>query len=80
MTFTSNAKTVAATRKLAPIVAANVIAQIEGLDVNPKYDGYALVLSRLKKARSFLQNLGTVEKSCRLFHGIWRKLGAQLGF
>ncbi|NNE72892.1 MAG: NAD(P)/FAD-dependent oxidoreductase [Acidimicrobiales bacterium] len=38
---TPNSKTGAAIRKQAPVVAANVLAQLEGSDPTEKYDGYA---------------------------------------
>ncbi len=39
-TTTPNAKTMAAARKQAPIVAANITAQMQGLNGRAKYDGY----------------------------------------
>lgn len=39
-TNTSNAKTAAAVRKQAPVVAANVVADIKGLAQQCRYDGY----------------------------------------
>ena len=39
-TNTPNAKTAAAVRKQAPVVAANIIADINGLSQQCKYDGY----------------------------------------
>ena len=38
---TPNSKTGAAIRKQAPVVAANVMRQLEGKDPNERYDGYA---------------------------------------
>jgi sulfide:quinone oxidoreductase len=38
---TPNSKTGAAIRKQAPVVAANVLRQLEGNDPNERYDGYA---------------------------------------
>ena len=58
LTSTSNAKTVAAARKQAPIVAANVIAQIEGLDVNPNYDGYGSCPLTVEKGKIILAEFG----------------------
>lgn len=48
---TPNSKTGAAIRKQAPVVAANVLQQLEGKDPTKKYDGYAscpLTTSRSK--------------------------------
>ena len=58
VTSTSNAKTVAAARKQAPIVAENVIAQLEGLDIAPKYDGYGSCPLTVEKGKIILAEFG----------------------
>ena len=58
VTSTSNAKTVAAARKQAPIVAGNVIAYLAGKDVNPLYDGYGSCPLTVEKGKIILAEFG----------------------
>ena len=55
---TSNAKTVAAARKQAPIVAQNVISCIENKDVKPLYDGYGSCPLTVEKGKIILAEFG----------------------
>ena len=58
VTSTSNAKTVAAARKQAPIVAQNVISCIENKDVKPLYDGYGSCPLTVEKGKIILAEFG----------------------
>lgn len=51
---TPNSKTGAAIRKQAPVVAANVLARIEGKDVSKEYDGYASCPITTSRSRMLL--------------------------
>jgi sulfide:quinone oxidoreductase len=57
-TSTPNAKTVAAARKQAPIVAANIIAQLAGKEPQPKYDGYGSCPLTVEKGKIILAEFG----------------------
>ena len=58
VTSTSNAKTVAAARKQAPIVAQNVISCLEDKDVKPLYDGYGSCPLTVEKGKIILAEFG----------------------
>jgi sulfide:quinone oxidoreductase len=58
VTSTANAKTVAAARKQAPIVAANVIAQLAGRALAPKYDGYGSCPLTVENGKIILAEFG----------------------
>ena len=58
VTSTANAKTVAAARKQAPIVAENVIAQLAGRNVAPKYDGYGSCPLTVENGKIILAEFG----------------------
>lgn len=58
VTSTSNAKTVAAARKQAPIVAQNVISCLENKDVKPLYDGYGSCPLTVEKGKIILAEFG----------------------
>ena len=58
VTSTPNAKTVAAARKQAPIVAENVIAQLAGRALAPKYDGYGSCPLTVENGKIILAEFG----------------------
>lgn len=58
VTSTPNAKTVAAARKQAPIVANNVIASLNGQDPKPLYDGYGSCPLTVEKGKIILAEFG----------------------
>ncbi|WP_209120821.1 NAD(P)/FAD-dependent oxidoreductase [Parasedimentitalea maritima] len=58
VTSTPNAKTVAAARKQAPIVAKNVIASLNGQDPKPLYDGYGSCPLTVEKGKIILAEFG----------------------
>lgn len=53
-----NAKTAAAARKQAPIVAANVVADIEGTSRRARYDGYGSCPLTVEKGKIVLAEFG----------------------
>jgi sulfide:quinone oxidoreductase len=58
VTSTPNAKTVAAARKQAPIVAQNLIAKIRGQSLAPLYDGYGSCPLTVEKGKIILAEFG----------------------
>ena len=58
VTSTPNAKTAAAARKQAPIVAQNLIAQIEGQSLEPLYDGYGSCPLTVENGKIILAEFG----------------------
>jgi len=58
VTTTPNAKTVAAARKQAPIVAKNVISYLAGKDTQPLYDGYGSCPLTVEKGKIILAEFG----------------------
>ena len=58
VTSTPNAKTAAAARKQAPIVAQNLIAQIKGQELSPMYDGYGSCPLTVEKGKIILAEFG----------------------
>ena len=58
VTSTANAKTVAAARKQAPIVAQNVIAQLNGNALLPLYDGYGSCPLTVENGKIILAEFG----------------------
>ena len=58
VTSTSNAKTVAAARKQAPIVAQNVIAYLAEKEPSPLYDGYGSCPLTVEKGKIILAEFG----------------------
>ncbi|PHR61305.1 MAG: TIGR01244 family phosphatase [Robiginitomaculum sp.] len=55
---TPNAKTMAAARKQAPIVATNVIAKMEGLNTHAVYDGYGSCPLTVERGKIILAEFG----------------------
>jgi len=55
---TPNAKTMAAARKQAPIVANNIIAQMEGKNARANYDGYGACPLTVEKGKVVLAEFG----------------------
>ena len=55
---TQNAKTMAAARKQAPIVAANIIAQMDGKSSRASYDGYGACPLTVEKGKVVLAEFG----------------------
>lgn len=55
---TPNAKTMAAARKQAPIVATNLLAQMEGLKDRANYDGYGACPLTVEKGKVVLAEFG----------------------
>lgn len=55
---TPNAKTMAAARKQAPIVANNMIAQMEGTNARANYDGYGACPLTVEKGKVVLAEFG----------------------
>lgn len=55
---TPNAKTMAAARKQAPIVATNIIAQMEGTNARANYDGYGACPLTVEKGKVVLAEFG----------------------
>jgi sulfide:quinone oxidoreductase len=53
-----NAKTIAAARKQAPIVAVNVLATLEGQPLLPAYDGYGACPLTVERGRIVLAEFG----------------------
>ena len=58
VTSTSNAKTVAAARKQAPIVAQNIIAYLDKKEPKPLYDGYGSCPLTVEKGKIILAEFG----------------------
>ncbi|CUH45831.1 NAD(P)/FAD-dependent oxidoreductase [Ruegeria atlantica] len=58
VTSTPNAKTAAAARKQAPIVAQNLIAQIRGAAPSPLYDGYGSCPLTVENGKIILAEFG----------------------
>ena len=58
VTSTSNAKTVAAARKQAPIVAQNIIAYFDKKELKPLYDGYGSCPLTVEKGKIILAEFG----------------------
>ncbi len=58
VTSTPNAKTAAAARKQAPIVAKNVISLLAGAELKPSYDGYGSCPLTVEKGRVILAEFG----------------------
>ena len=58
VTSTPNAKTVAAARKQAPIVAQNLIAKIKGQSLAPLYDGYGSCPLTVENGKIILAEFG----------------------
>ena len=58
VTSTPNAKTVAAARKQAPIVAQNLISKIKGKSVSPLYDGYGSCPLTVENGKIILAEFG----------------------
>ena len=55
---TPNAKTMAAARKQAPIVASNILAQMEGSNAIANYDGYGACPLTVEKGKVVLAEFG----------------------
>ena len=55
---TPNAKTMAAARKQAPIVASNIIFQLEGKNARANYDGYGACPLTVEKGKVVLAEFG----------------------
>ncbi len=55
---TPNAKTAAAARKQAPIVAKNVISLLSGTELQPSYDGYGSCPLTVEKGKIILAEFG----------------------
>ncbi len=55
---TPNAKTMAAARKQAPIVASNILAQLEGSNAIANYDGYGACPLTVEKGKVVLAEFG----------------------
>lgn len=55
---TPNAKTMAAARKQAPIVATNIIAQMDGTNARANYDGYGACPLTVEKGKVVLAEFG----------------------
>ena len=58
VTSTPNAKTAAAARKQAPIVASNLLAKIAGRDLSPLYDGYGSCPLTVENGKIILAEFG----------------------
>ena len=58
VTSTPNAKTAAAARKQAPIVAENLIARMKGAAMAPKYDGYGSCPLTVENGKIILAEFG----------------------
>jgi sulfide:quinone oxidoreductase len=58
VTSTPNAKTVAAARKQAPIVAQNLISKIKGQSLEPLYDGYGSCPLTVENGKIILAEFG----------------------
>ena len=58
VTSTPNAKTVAAARKQAPIVAQNLISQMKGQSLAPLYDGYGSCPLTVENGKIILAEFG----------------------
>ncbi len=58
VTSTPNAKTAAAVRKQAPIVASNIISVLKGNNPTPKYDGYGSCPLTVEKGKIILAEFG----------------------
>ena len=58
VTSTPNAKTAAAVRKQAPIVASNILSVLKGNNPMPKYDGYGSCPLTVEKGKIILAEFG----------------------
>ena len=58
VTSTPNAKTAAAARKQAPIVAKNVISLLSDAELEPSYDGYGSCPLTVEKGKIILAEFG----------------------
>ena len=58
VTSTPNAKTAAAVRKQAPIVASNIVACLSGQNPAPQYDGYGSCPLTVEKGKIILAEFG----------------------
>ena len=58
VTSTPNAKTAAAVRKQAPIVASNILSVLKGSNPTPKYDGYGSCPLTVEKGKIILAEFG----------------------
>ena len=58
VTSTPNAKTAAAVRKQAPIVASNIISVLKGNNPKPQYDGYGSCPLTVEKGKIILAEFG----------------------
>ena len=58
VTSTPNAKTAAAVRKQAPIVASNIISVLKGNNPKPQYDGYGSCQLTVEKGKIILAEFG----------------------
>ena len=58
VTSTPNAKTAAAVRKQAPIVASNIVACLSGKNPAPQYDGYGSCPLTVEKGKIILAEFG----------------------
>lgn len=58
VTSTPNAKTAAAARKQAPIVAQNLLARMKGKGLSPLYDGYGSCPLTVEKGKIILAEFG----------------------
>ena len=58
VTSTPNAKTAAAVRKQAPIVASNILSVLKGNNPTPKYDGYGSCPLTVEKGKIILAEFG----------------------
>lgn len=74
-----NAKTAAAVRKQAPVVAENLIAVLEGGEPRAVYDGYGSCPLTVERGKVVLAEFGTAESCYPHFPGIRPSPGAVPG-